>query len=203
MVREEQPKEATMSLFSAIRNMAARSRRLLLTVAALALLITGAAGAYSLSRANAQSSEPVLFCADFFTGTVRLINDSSNCRHGRVIEVNREGPPGPQGPEGPQGPQGPQGPPGPQGPEGGGVDFFQIRRENVDVDPNSTLGHTISCPFDAIATGGGFFDSSLDLIIHASTVLVDSSNEPSAWNVVVTNPTSSSATLEVRVICAS
>ena len=214
------------SMASRLAGSRPRGQQYAVIAVALALMAVGTAGGYGLARVGAQTSQPVLFCVNSFTGAVRHVYAASQCTNGQLLEVGREGPPGPQGlegsqgpagaqglqgepgaqgPQGEQGPEGAEGPQGPTGPQGatGGVDFFNVISDVVEIPPQTFTGHTVLCPLNELATGGGYFDSSSDLIVHASMVLNNTANEPSAWNVTVTNPTNDPATLEVRVICAS
>lgn len=198
-----------------------RQSRWLLAVAALTLLTAGAASGYSLSQASAQSSAPVLLCANRFTGSVRYVYNPSQCTSGQLFEINREGPPGPAGPQGepgPEGPQGPQGEPGPQGPEGpqgpqgepgppgpagDGVDSFQRVDANLVAPNGQTDTFEVFCPSGAFATSGGVSDVVSSLVVRRSEPIVNGNDETIGWFAVVANPLDLDISFQLFAICAS
>lgn len=192
-----------------------QGRRLVLTVAALALLTVGSAGAYNFSQAGAQTSESVLFCVNQFTGQVRHINDAAQCSNGQVIEVNREGPPGPEGPQGPAGPEGPQGPrgergpegpagpEGPRGPAGDGVDAFRKVTTSFEAPAVQTNTFEAFCPNGSLATGGSVVDIIGDLRVRNDQPVVDESGNSVGWTTVVSNSADQARPFEIVIVCAS
>lgn len=198
-----------------------QGRRLLLTVAALALLVGGTAGGYSLSQARAQTNGTVLFCANFFTGEVRHVYAATQCSNGQLLEVNQQGPAGPEGPQGPAGPAGPQGlqgpqgetgpqgpvglqgPAGPQGPAGDGVDTFQRVTADLVAPAERTETHEMFCPSGEFASSGGVIDVVGSLEIKRSEPIIDGADRSIGWFAIVSNPLDLDLDFQLFAVCAS
>lgn len=198
-------------------------RRLMVSVAALMLLATGAIGGYSYSQAGAQSSNAVLFCVNNFTGAVRHVYSASQCTNGQLLEVGREGPPGPQGLEGPEGPagpqglqgepgpqgekgeqgeQGPQGPGGPQGAPGDGVNFTFLKAGVVAIPAGEAGTAVAECDPGSITTGGGHGIVQQDVeILTSEPSLASIGSGLDGWVVTAFNGSDQEITLQARAVC--
>lgn len=199
-----------------------RTRRYLLMTGAVVLLIAGTLGGYGLSRAEAQSSETILLCANPFTGAVRHIQQASQCVNGQVLEVNSEGPPGPQGPEGAQGPQGPEGPqgpqgepgpPGPEGPQGprgsagppgpGGPTFTFVKSGSTDISPGESGTAIALCDPGSLTMGGGHGFVQSEVEILASEPTRDLGFGIDGWTVTAFNGFHQEIQLQAKAVCGN
>lgn len=192
-------------------------RWLLVAAAALTVLLAGSAGAYSISRTEAQTRNTALFCANSFTGAVRYVYSASHCTSGFLIEVNRDGLPGPQGPQGiqgeqgppgPQGPQGPQGPPGPEGPrgpagppgEGALTNTFSVIG-TTELAPGQAGTARAQCDPGTLFAGGGFDLKSRDLQVIRSEASVGVFGEVDGWDVTAVNNSDRDVEFSAVAIC--
>lgn len=111
-----------------------------------------------------------------------------------------QGGPGPQGAQGAIGPQGSMGLPGPQGPAGtNGVSGW----ERVSVDwtlpaIGSTIGAYAVCPSGKKPTGGGWFGPRSDQV-----AISRAEPDNAAYNVILTNLSSSAGYVRVTVLCVT
>ena len=127
------------------------------------------------------------------------------------------GPAGPAGPQGLQGIPGPEGPVGPAGPPGGGgaggsgLNFVLVKSQfNTGSQIGGPFQKQVSCPANAIATGGGASLDQFDNAEITKTHPVDAyppgppvgDGKPDTWLIYGKNTTGISVTGEAYVVCA-
>ena len=219
-----------MFISSIVRRIAGwrpRGQQYAVIAVALALMAVGTAGGYGLARVGAQTSQPVLFCVNPFTGAVRHVYAASQCTNGQLLEVDQQGPqgepgaqgpegpqglqgePGTQGPEGPQGLQGERGPAGPQGVQGPpgpgelpGLQYFRDAGSSITIQPGAIGATTVRCIDGEFATGGGYDSPPRSMRITTSRPIISSDGQVIGWNVAAENLGDDATFLRAIAVCA-
>ena len=193
------------------RTTAWRPPRLLLI---LAVVLVAIASGYGYSQVRASHADPneVHFCVNTNSGHVSIVTDPEECHPGEVVTVNQQGPPGPQGPQGPQGIPGPIGPAGVQGPQGeqgeqgpAGTTNTVMRLESDGaIAPGTNHMTTASCQAGEVATGGGYFSTSISSVFPRFVAPGPGANgsQPTDYSVIWVNTTGANGIGGVYVICA-
>jgi hypothetical protein len=176
-------------------------------VALVAVLVTAlAGGGFALAQGPA-----IHACANRHTGALRL--SPPPCSHHETAVVwNVQGPRGPQGSQGPQGPQGPPGQNGTATSANSLNGVTIVRSAETANPPNSSTPGEAACPSGTNVIGGGAkalstgigSPSNIDQTVGTSWPArsSDTSSQPDAWFVYMSNPTSSTLYFYVYAVCA-